>query len=143
MKFWSKFISCAVALFMVSITCLPALAAQTNISIYLPEDQLWSTGFGEYHYAGYLYMGARCHSVFPTTGSDNFHRIQCSADTLEGVRVTKRPYVVLTEGSSTYEKVEVTGTFKPYTQAVYFKFRGNSSAKAQAIVSYTGSYLRE
>ena len=46
MKFWSKLISCAVVLFMVSVSCLPALAAQTNISIYLPEDQLWSTGFG-------------------------------------------------------------------------------------------------
>lgn len=139
MKFWSKLISCAVALFMVSITCLPALAAQSNITVSLPANQVWSVGYGDRHISGHGYIGARCHTVFPESGFDTYTRIQYSAETLERVRVTKKEFERLTEGASNYTLMELLPEYVGRNMNIYFMFRGNSNASARAIVSYSAS----
>lgn len=139
MKFWSKLISCAVLLFMVSISCLPALAAQSNITVFLPANQLWSVGYGDRHIAQHEHIGARCHAVFPESGVDRYTTIQYGAETLERVRVTTKEFERITEGKSNYTLMELFPQYVDRNMNIYFMFRGNSNASARAIVSYSAS----
>lgn len=139
MKFWSKLISCAVVLFMVSVSCLPALAAQSNITVFLPANQVWSVGYGDRHVAGHEHIGARCHTVSPESGIDLFTKIQYSAETLEHVRVTTKEFERLTEGASNYTLMELLPEYVGRNMNIYFMFRGNSDAAARTTVSYSAS----
>lgn len=139
MKFWSKLVSCAVVLFIVSVSCLPALAAQSNIHVFLPANQAWSVGYGDKHVAQHKHIGARCHTVYPETGLDTYTTMQYGAETLEHVRVTKKDFERLTEWDSSYTLMELLPEYVGRNMNIYFMFRGNSNASARAIVSYDAS----
>lgn len=130
-------ITLVVALFLVTVTCIPAFAVSGEY-VPIPANQVWTKGYGDSHDANYNDAGALCSSVYPYSGVDLFSSIQCRLhDTMDNVISTK-DYVVLKEGNGKFTQIEIKDGFIA-VPTVYFKFRGNTSSQAQAIVSYVGT----
>lgn len=138
-KIKRRIVTAIVLAAMVLATCIPVFSVSEQL-IYLPANQIWTKGYGVSHNIAYSYAGAKCHSVYPISGVDDFKRIQCRlSNTLDEV-ITYASYYVIVEGDSNYTAMRIKEGMLD-TQTVFFKFRGNSSAQANAVVSYTGSVV--
>lgn len=135
MKFFKKHrISILVALGMIMITCMPIFA--TSRTIELPSNQVWTAKFSEPRTGKYSQVSAKCDSVYPPSGSDNFTQIQCRVVNQSGTVISEQSFYRLTEGTpSTYITLK-EGYLN--LSVVYFQFRGNSSQPANAAVTYYG-----
>lgn len=137
MKIGRKLVTLLIVVVMLAVTCMPVFAASNKL-IYLSPNQFWTSGYGEAHDPDYIRCGARCHSVYPYSGSDLFSNIQCKVTNTYDEVITTRSTYTLNEGASGYTSIYLMDGYLN-TTTVYFHFRGNSSAQAQAIVSYTGT----
>lgn len=141
MKNASKFMTAVVVVIMLALSSMPAFAAANNVNVTLPANQHWSVGYSDSHDPRYSTIGAKCVAVFPESGEDTYKMIQYSADCLDGsswVTVTTSAYETLTEGMG-YKSMTIRDGYLD-VENVWFKFRGNSSLSAYAVVSYDGSY---
>lgn len=137
MKIGRKLITIFVVIVLLAITCVPVFAASNQV-VYLFENQVWTKGYGEAHDPDYYRCGAMCHSVYPYSGWDLFSNIQCKVTNTYNEVIAVKPTYTLTEGASSYTEIAIMDG-ELSTTTVFFHFRGNSSAQAQAIVSYTGT----
>lgn len=140
MKKGSRLFTAIIVVIMVLLSCLPAFAEVRNRVIYIPPNQVWTTGiYSDTHNPDYSYVGARCHSVYPPDGGVEFYKkIHCTVENAQGVRVSDSVSVLLNETDTDYTAIELRQGYLTVTR-VYFKFRGNSSVDAEAVVSYTGT----
>lgn len=119
---------------MVFVMGMPSFAAYKQ-SISLPENQVWKTAGSVSRSGNYSTVGARCHSVYPESGTDNYTTIQCRALNSSGVAITS--VTKLHETAADYTLISIKEGYLSAT-SVTFQFRGNTSNAASAIVSYRG-----
>lgn len=118
--------------------CMTASAASVNNRlITLFADQKWTSDYSVDRTGENGDVGAKCHSVYPISGIDDFSRIQYRVVNDSGTLIINDPYVVLYEGADTYTYREIKNGYMQLTE-VNFQFRGNSDESAKAVVSYTG-----
>ncbi|MCR4728924.1 MAG: hypothetical protein K5796_09815 [Lachnospiraceae bacterium] len=114
-----------------------AMAMTYAKSITILPNQIWSADYDntDARTCNYSTVQARCHSVWPTSGSAVYHKIRC--------QVTNGYDIVI---SSVYklDKDDANWTSIPLKEGylsasiVGFEFSGNSNNDAYAIVSYDG-----
>ena len=124
---------------MITVTCMPVLAASNQL-VSLAADQIWTKGYGEAHDPAYLHCGAGCHSVYPYSNTDLYTKIQCKVTNTYNVTIAAAPTYTLRESDTWYTPIPLMDGYLT-TSTVYFHFRGNTSAQAQAIVSYVGTLI--
>jgi hypothetical protein len=131
MKKLSTAIIVVVASFVMAI---PVLAVYQQ-NIYLPANQVWTTAGTAYRSGNRLNVYARCHSVYPDSGTDKFQIIQCRVLNSSGVSISD--VVRLNETAGGYTAISI---YDGYLAAspVTFQFRGNTNSSAYAVVSYQG-----
>lgn len=78
---------------------------------------------------------ARCLSVWPESGTDNFTKIKCRATNGYGKVITEE--VTLDENNTSSTSISIKEGYRNVT-FVGFQFRGNSNASANSRVSYSG-----
>lgn len=122
-----------VAMLMFCMMSMSALAA-INVHISLPKDQVWTDSLDVSRTAGFSYVKASCDSVYPTSGSDNFTKIQVRIVNSSGALIMTSNYEVLKEGDG-YKMLYIKEGYLA-NKTVYLQFRGNSSAAAEAVVNY-------
>ena len=115
-----RLINVVIAMGMAAIMVWPVLAV-TQQNIHLPANQVWMTAGSVYRSGNRLNVYARCHSVYPVSGVDNFHIIQYK----------------LNEAASTYTGISIYDGHLSESPAT-FQFRGNTASEAYAVVSYQG-----
>jgi hypothetical protein len=135
MKNMKKLATIITVLAMAFVMAIPTFAAYKQ-SIYLPKDQAWVTAGDATRSGNYSTVKARCHSVYPDSGADFFGKIQCRVTNKNGTEISDKIYA-LDEGDSDYTKITIKEGYLS-TSPVTFQFRGNTSAAANAVVSYTG-----
>ena len=124
-----------VLVFAMFVTlCIPAMAA-SNQTITLPVNQAWVTAGSDTRTGKVGFVNARNHSVYPTSGTDNFTTIQCKITNSSGTRISVDSYVQLKEGASASSRIDILDGYLTI-KTVYFKFRGNTNKSAKAVVSY-------
>lgn len=138
-KFVKVVVTVLVLAVVLSVSFLPMLAAAYQV-IYLPTNRYWTSGYGEAHDTRYSYAGARCHSVYPYSGIDNYEKIQCSLRNTYDEVISESTYYTLKETSNSYTQIRIAEGYLD-TSTVYFKFRGNSDDQAEAVVSYVGTLI--
>ena len=131
-----RMIICATALVLSCASFISAFA-KSNVVVYLPVNQIWSAASLENRTGNYSYVQVGCDSVYPTSGTDNFTKIQAricrnNSGTLQ--LLMNKSYIVLTEGAG-LSKIYIKEGYLN-TTTVHFQFRGNSSSAAEAVVDY-------
>ena len=86
-KNMKRLINVVIAMGMAAIMVWPVLAV-TQQNIHLPANQVWMTAGSVYRSGNRLNVYARCHSVYPVSGVDNFHIIQCRVLNSSGVEIS-------------------------------------------------------
>lgn len=132
----SKLITAVTVMAMCIMTAVPVGAA-SNVVVYLPQNQLWTGAYSTSRSTAYSYVSAECNSVYPLSGSDNFTQIQVTVVSNNNTTILKGEVATLTEGQGMKSLTIKDGYLDLRT--VYFKFRGNSSSAANAVVSYQGN----
>lgn len=119
--------------------CMMAMTAfaDTGVHISLPKDQVWTSGQAVSRTGNYSYVSVSLDSVYPTSGSDYFTKIQAKLVNRIGVLIMTSNYVILKEGDG-YQNLHIQEGYLA-SKLVYIKFRGNTDAAAEAIVNYTGN----
>lgn len=62
-----KLLSCIAVLGIVCITYMP-VSAQSNKTILLPKNQVWTQSYSENRTGNYSYVQVGCDSVYPLNG---------------------------------------------------------------------------
>lgn len=140
MKKLKTALAALVVAVMLAVTFVPVFAASYE-TIHLATNQYWTKALGATHNTNYSLCGAMCHSVSPISGDDNFHKIQCRVTNTYAVSIGTRDFYRLTEGATTYTEITIKEGYLN-TSNIFFQFRGNSSAQATAVVSYTGTIVK-
>lgn len=130
-----KLIPCIVALAIAFITSIPVFASTTTIS--LSKDQAWTKNYNDTRSKDYSYVTARCHSVYPASGTDNFEKIQVRILNSSNTVIMDNDYVTLSETASTGTEISIKEGYLGVS-SVNFQFRGNTDKAASAVVSYDG-----
>ena len=126
---------------IILVLALPQAATASSVfnkHISLASNQVWTARMGVTRSGSHYDVATKCHSVYPVTGEDTFTRIQCKVVDSDGVNIMDSglSYIVLNE-SAGYSQIIIKNGYLDLTK-VYFRYRGNSSAAAEAIVSYLG-----
>lgn len=129
-----RLINVVIAMGMAAIMVWPVLAV-TQQNIHLPANQVWMTAGSVYRSGNRLNVYARCHSVYPVSGVDNFHIIQCRVLNSSGVEISDT--VKLNKTAHTYTGISIYDGHLSESPAT-FQFRGNTASEAYAVVSYQG-----
>lgn len=140
MKKLKTALAALVVAVMLAVTFVPVFAASYE-TIHLAPSQYWTKAFGATHNTNYSLCGAMCHSVSPISGDDNFHKIQCRVTNTYAVSIGTRDFYRLYEGATAYTEITIKEGYLN-TSDIFFQFRGNSSAQATAVVSYTGTIVK-
>ena len=119
---------------MLVAFAVPALAVSNQV-IYLPSGQTWVNTNAVTRTGNYSYASARNHSVYPSSGTDEYELIQCCVVNSGGTRLSEKTYVTLNETDAGYTKIDLREGYLSYT-TIIFRFRGNSTNSAYAVVSY-------
>lgn len=119
---------------MLVAFAVPALAVSNQV-ISLPSGQAWVNGTTITRTGNYSYAYARNHSVYPSSGTDQYELIQCSIVNSSGIRISEKTYVTLDETDAWYTPVYIREGYLSY-KSIVFQFRGNSTNPAYAVVSY-------
>lgn len=137
-KYRNKLICLMIVLAVIFCMCMSASAITQDIAI--PAAQSWTNKYNAgTHQAGYDSASAECESVYPISGIDLFHTIQCRAVNSSGTVISANSSVKLNEGDG-----ETPILLKQGMQGniqVFFQFRGNSSSAARAVVAYSATYM--
>lgn len=131
----NKLFICVLTLLLCLSMSLPCMATYRK-SIRIPANQEWTTAGSESRSGNYSYVSAENHSVYPESGTDLFSTIQCKVTNSSGTRVCANEVYYLSETGGSVNIYMREGYLN--TTTVYFKFRGNSSSAAYAVVSYYG-----
>ena len=121
-----------LAIAAMSVTSMAA----TNKHIYLAQNQAWTSKYSESRSTNFSYAQAALESVYPTSGVDNFSKIQTRLVNSAGTQISQKAYVVLTEGDG-YKNISIKEGYLSLS-TIYFQFRGNSNKAAEAVVNYRG-----
>lgn len=123
-----------VAMAMALVVSVPVFSA-TNQTISLPKNKVWVDAGDAIRSGNYSAVRARCHSVYPDSGTDDFTKIRCRVQNSSDTVISDT--VILSETASDYTSIEIR---EGYISAspVTFQFRGNTNAAANAVVSYRG-----
>ena len=123
-----------VVIAMFCMMSISAIAA-TNITIELPENQVWTAGIPLTRSGAYNYVTVNVGSVYPKNSpNDNYKKLQARLTNNNGYVVSADNYVVIEEGTGN-KNINLKDGFAN-TNPVNLQFRGNSSAGAMATVSY-------
>lgn len=141
MKKLKTALAALVVAVMLAVTFVPVFAASYE-TIHLATNQYWTKAFGATHDTNYLLCGAKCHSVAPYSGVDLFRRIQCKVANTYGETIGDEDVYTLTEGATDFTEIKIKNG-KLNTSAIFFHFRGNSPEQAVAVVSYTGTIMKD
>lgn len=111
----------------------------TSVRVDLAPNQVWSSKYTVERSCQYSYVFAALKSVYPTSGTDNFTKIQARLVSNSGISITDNNsgYVVLKEGAGDQQIFVKNGYLNVPT--VYIQFRGNTDARAIALVEYFGN----
>ncbi|MCM1091392.1 MAG: hypothetical protein NC092_08200 [Butyrivibrio sp.] len=125
-----------VTMAMFCMMSMSALAAGAGLKeqIHLSANQVWTGSYSISRTGDYSYVYARCNSVYPPSGTDNFTKIQARLVNSSGTLIMTATYVVLNE-SEGYKKLYIADGYLN-ENPVYIQFRGNTKDAAEAIVSY-------
>ncbi len=135
MRLNKKIIS-IVVLALVLITSVPVFAAlESDVTISLGSDYSWNKRQALTRSGSYNDVTARCHSVYPSSGNDNFEKIRVCIENTAGTRIMDSSYVTLNETSSSSTSIPIKQGYLD-TDSVVFKFCGNTEKAASAVVSY-------
>ena len=115
---------------------MPVFASGSQ-TISIPKNQNWTSKYSDSRSKSYSYVSAGCESVYPSTGDDNFKKIQVRVVTSQGMLIMNDSYKVLEEGKGVSE-IDVKEGYLGLEQ-VSFQFRGNSNSAAKAVVNYDGN----
>lgn len=129
-----KKIITTIVIAITFVTAMSTLAA-SNQYIYLPSNQVWVTAGSATRNTNYSTVSARCHSVYPNSGTDNYESIQCRVLTSNGIPITS--VYILNETAVGFTSMKIREGYISYTP-VTFQFRGNKEYSANAVVSYLG-----
>lgn len=135
-KWKSKLVTAVTVVAMWGMMAMPVGAA-SNVVVYLPANQLWTGSYSASRSGAYRYVNAQCNSVYPISGEDNFTRIQVTVVSNNNTTILEDEVATLTEGQG-METLNIKNGYLNL-RTVYFKFRGNSSSAANAVVSYKGN----
>ena len=141
MKKLKTALAALVVAVMLAVTFVPVFA-EGYTTIYLAANQYWSKGYGAAHDTNYYFCGAKCHSVAPYSGVDLFRRIQCKVANTYGETIGDEDVYTLVEGATDFTEIKIKNG-KLNTSAIFFHFRGNSPEQAVAVVSYTGTIMKD
>lgn len=120
---------------IVSMSMVTSAVDKKQIS--LPSDMKWTSKYSTSRNTSYSYSKARCHSVYPKNGTDNFSRMRCRVVNSSGTVISTSSYTILTEGVSENTRISLKEGYLNLS-TVYFQFCGNTKASAEAVVSYYG-----
>lgn len=120
---------------MFCMMAMSALAA-TDVVVFLPENQVWTSGAPVSKPGSSSCVWVSCDSVYPLSGTDNFSRIQTRLVDSSETLIMKNNYVTLLEGSG-YQRLDIQEQYLDL-ETVYIQFRGNTSLPAKAVVNYEG-----
>ncbi len=134
MNMKKMFISIITILLLLAINFGSVLAG-TNVTLYLPAQQIWTASRSATRSLKYEYVRAGCDSVYPTSGEDTFKKIQVRV-TESGNVITEQSKYTLVEGDG-IKKIKIANGYLD-KKTVWFSFRGNTSSAAYAVVDYYG-----
>lgn len=133
----SKLITAVTVMAMCIMTAVPVKAA-SNVVVYLPKNQLWTGPYSASRSGNNRYVSAKCNSVYPLSGTDNYTQIQVTVVSNNNTTILEGEVATLTEGQNMTRLNIKNGYLNLRT--VYFKFRGNKpELDANAVVSYEGN----
>ena len=118
----------------MAMFCMMSMSALASTMISLPENQVWTSKAAISRTGSFSFVYAKCESVYPSSGSDNFTKIQTRLVNSSGKLIMKKDYETLTEGKASSLLYIKEGYLADKT--VYIQFRGNTNAAAEAVVDY-------
>ncbi len=132
-----KFMSILATVFTLSILVgVNAMASDRTETIYLQKNQVWNVRASVTRSGQYSEVSARCYSVYPISGTDNFKKIQVIARDTLGKNITKLYTLNERDSEVTFVKIN-EGSLN--VSNVVFAFRGNDADHpANAHVYYNG-----
>lgn len=132
----TKNIAVPVMAVMIMLFCSFASHAKI-VGVYILPNKTWTSDSDntDSRSGDHSTVYARCHSVYPESGTDNFTTIWC--------RVTNGYGRVISDQKSLNESASASSEIKIKegelsTRFVGFQFRGNTNASANSTVSYDG-----
>lgn len=118
---------------LMTMTVMTAFAeSETDITVRLPENQVWKTATTLKRSGAYSNVKAKCDSVYPISGTDHFTKVQVRITNEFGRLIMNTEYTTLTEGKD-YTSIAIKQGYLK-TEKVRFQFRGNNSKEAKATV---------
>ena len=111
--------------------------SDSDVHISLPKNQVWTGKLSVTRSGNVSYVSASVDSVYPTSGTDNFEKVQARVVNAQGNLIMSENYVVIKEGTS-YQKLYIKDGYLN-EKTVYLQFRGNTDAAAEAVVNYLGN----
>lgn len=127
----------AVILIATFVLSSSILSLAVSADVYIPANQAWTSDSDntDSRSGNYSTVYARCHTVYPDSGTDSFSKIQVQVTNGYGVNVSN--VYILSETASSSTEIPIKEGYLGI-RFVGFKFRGNSSSDANSSVSYNG-----
>lgn len=124
-----------IALVLAMAVLFSVNVSATTKTIDLPKNQKW-VSCSATRTGNYTYCYARCLSVYSTTSSDNFTRIQVRVVDSSGTLMSENSTYTLSETASSSKTIYFSqGNLS--AKSIKFQFRGNEPKyAARAKVSY-------
>ncbi len=124
-----------IALVLIMAVLFSVNVSATTKTIDLPKNQKW-VSCSATRTGNYTYCYARCLSVYSTTASDNFTRIQARVVNSSGTRISASSTYTLSETASSSTTIHLNEGYLS-NKSIKFQFRGNEPEyAARAKVSY-------
>lgn len=123
--------------FLFFMSEIISLAASGEVSIYISPNRVWTSQSDntDSRSGAYSTVYARNHAVRPTSGTDNFAKLQTRVTNGYGTVISAT--YTLDEGATSSTSIAIKEGYLD-SKLVGFQFRGNSDKEAYAIVSYDG-----
>lgn len=131
-----KVFSTIAVLGVTAMTCVPVFAGTVNVT--LKANQVWTSKYSVTRSGAVSYVSARCKSVYPASGEDNFEKVQARIVTSSGSLLMDGDYVTLDEKDSSATHIGLMQGMLN-TKTVYFQFRGNTDKAASAVIGIDGN----
>lgn len=136
MRLKEKVFAAIAVLGVSAMTCVPVFAGTVNVN--LKANQAWSNKYSVSRTGNYSYVSARCKSVYPSSGEDNFKYIQTRIVNSSGTLLMDDDYVKLNEEDANATHIYIKNGYLNIS-TVNFEFRGNTDKAASAVVGIDGN----
>lgn len=132
-----KMFANAFLLMMLCANGIVGFASSGEVSIYISPNQVWTSQSDntDSRSGAYSTVYARNHAVRPTSGTDNFAKIQTRVTNGYGTVISDT--YTLSESATSSTSITIKEGYLA-SKLVGFQFRGNTNKEAYAIVSYDG-----